>query len=69
MLFAYPCSPFLLRGGIGSWLIFVSLWMPWPFAIVNWRWAKRQRRYWNNVRLREAERRRAKREAAETENE
>lgn len=63
MLLAYPCSPFLLRGGAADWLLFALLWIPMPFAVVNWRWATRQRRYWNEVRRREAERRKAKRTA------
>jgi hypothetical protein len=64
MLFAYPCSLYLLRDGLEGGLLFLGLWLPWPFAFVNWRWAKRQRRFWNNERLREQERRKAKREAA-----
>jgi hypothetical protein len=63
MLLAYPCSPFLLRGGATGWLLFALLWVPLPFAVVNWRWATRHRRYWDEVRRREAERRKAKRAA------
>ena len=64
MLLIYPCSPFLLRDGVTGWFWFALLWMPLPFAVVNWRWAGRQRGYWNEVRLREAERRKARRVAA-----
>jgi hypothetical protein len=63
MLFAYPCSPYLLREGVEGWLVFLSLWAPWPFAFVNWRWARRQRKFWDGERSREAERRKAKRDA------
>jgi hypothetical protein len=63
MLLAYPCSPLLLGSGMADWPKFALLWAPVPFAVVNWRWAARQRRYWNRVRLREAERRKAKRRA------
>ena len=61
MLFAYPCSPYLLRDGLDGWLIFLSLWAPWPFVFFNWRWARRQREFWRGERLREEERRKAKR--------
>ncbi len=63
MLFAYPCSLHLLRDGLEGWLIFLGLWLPWPFAFVNWRWAMRHRRFWNGERLREQERRKTKHEA------
>jgi hypothetical protein len=63
MFLSYPCSPYLLREGTVGWLVFVGLWAPWPFAFLNWRWAKRQRRFWDGNRLREAERRKAKRDA------
>lgn len=63
MLFAYPCSPYLLREGVEGWLVFLGLWAPWPFAFVNWRWARRQRKFWDGERSREAERRKAKRDA------
>ncbi len=49
--------------------MFAFLWTPWPFAFVNWRWAKRQRRFWDGERLKEAERRKAKREAKALHNE
>jgi hypothetical protein len=67
MLLLYPCSPFLLRGGLTDWLSFALLWMPLPFAVVNWRWAARQRRYWNKVRRREAQLRKAKASANKSE--
>ena len=67
MLLIYPCSPFLLRDGVTGWLWLALLWMPLPFAVVNWRWAARHRRYWDAVRLREAERRKARSVAAKTE--
>ncbi|WP_427964873.1 hypothetical protein [Altererythrobacter sp.] len=63
ILFAYPCSPYLLHDGVEGSLVFLSLWAPWPFAIVNWRWARRQRKFWDGERSREAERRKAKRDA------
>jgi len=68
MLFAYPCSPFLLRDGVEGWLIFLCLWAPWPFAFVNWRWANRHRKFWDGERLREADRRKKKREAKTLDN-
>ncbi len=63
MLFAYPRSPYLLREGLYGWLTFLSLWGPWPFAILNWRWARRQRKFWDGERLREAKRPNGKRAA------
>jgi len=63
MLFAYPCSPYLLHDRVEGWLVFLCLWAPWPFAFVNWRWARRQRKFWDGERSREAERRKAKRDA------
>lgn len=56
---ALPCSPVLLSGDYRDWLLFIALWIPVPFGIVNWRWAKRNRTYW----LREYARREAKRAA------
>jgi hypothetical protein len=53
-----PCSPYLLKGDVGSWLTFAGMWLPVPLAIVNWRWSRRLRRYWDKVRLRERESRR-----------
>ena len=66
-LLIYPCSTFLLRGGTAEWLWFALLWVPLPFAVVNWRWAARHRRYWDEVRRREAERRKANRLADKAE--
>jgi hypothetical protein len=54
---AYPCSPFLLRGGASDWLLFAALWLPVPFAVVNWFWLKRHQAYWDRIREREKERR------------
>ena len=67
MLLIYPCSPFLLRGGMAEWLWFALLWIPVPFAVMNWRWAGRHRKYWHEVQLREAERRKERRAAAKAE--
>lgn len=61
LLSTYPCSPYLLGEGMIGWLLFIALWAPWPVAFVNWRWAKRQRKFWNEIRERETERRKAKR--------
>jgi hypothetical protein len=58
---AYPCSPFLLRGSWGEWLLFAALWVPIPFAVLNWFWAKRHEAYWDIIRLREKKRRAEKR--------
>lgn len=66
MLLAYPCSPFLIGGDEWGWFLLALLWLPIPFAVLNWRWAKRQRAFWNEIRLREAKRRDAKRRGTET---
>ena len=63
MLVAIPCSPLLLRGPSSGWLLFAAIWVSVLFAVRNYRWAKRQRAYWNGVRAREQERRAAKAEA------
>jgi hypothetical protein len=57
-----PCSPYLLRGSPLEWLLFISMWAPIPFAILNWRWAKRHRAHWDAVRAREKIRRAEKRD-------
>ena len=68
-----PCSPYLLRGAPLEWLLFTAMWAPLPFAILNWRWAKRHKAYWAGVRAHEQARRaekraeRAAREVASTE--
>lgn len=56
-----PCSPFLLQGSAVDWLVFVAMWAPMPFALLNWRWMKRHRAHWLAVRARDKERRVAKR--------
>ncbi|MFL9842508.1 hypothetical protein ABS767_16175 [Sphingomonas sp. ST-64] len=61
MALTYPCSPYLLREGVWGWLLFVALWVPIPFAIVNLFWQRRHRAYWAKVRARERERRRQRR--------
>jgi len=57
MVAAAPCSVFLLRGSPFEWILFAALWAPVPFAIRNHRWMKRHREYWDEARLREAQRR------------
>jgi hypothetical protein len=57
----YPCSPFLMRGAPLEWMLFASLWLPIPFAILTWRWAKRRYAYWEPARQRERARRAQKR--------
>lgn len=69
LFLAYPCSPFLLREGSIGWLNFAVLWAPLPFGIINWRWTRRHRRFWNGERLKEKEQRNAKRQADVSENE
>lgn len=61
-LLSIPCSPHLLRYGPWGWALFAGMWAPVPFAVVNWRWQKRHRAFWNKVRARENERRRLKRD-------
>jgi len=63
MAVAEVCSPMMLRGSAGEWLLFALLWAPIPFAVLNWRWAKRHTAYWNGVRQRETERRAEKQRA------
>ena len=36
---------------------FIALWLPVPFMVINWRWARRHQAYWDVVRAREKERR------------
>lgn len=62
MALAVPCSPYLLREGFWGWTLFLAMWGPLPFAVVNWFWQKRHRAYWDRVRARERERRRLRRE-------
>ena len=38
-------------------LIFLGLFIPLPFMVLNWRWAIRHEKYWDVVRQREKERR------------
>jgi hypothetical protein len=64
------CSPLLLRGSPADWLVLTALWIPVPFAVRNWRWAKRSKAYWDPIRQRQNERRkqlRAERRAAKSE--
>lgn len=61
LLLTVPCSPFLFAGGPWGWMLFLGIWMPVPFAVVNWRWAKRSNAYWAKVSQRDNERRRLKR--------
>jgi hypothetical protein len=68
MALVLPCSPYLLTGSLSHVLKFVALWLPVPFMVLNWRWAKRHKAYWDTVRAREKERRAeraAKRKAAQ----
>lgn len=62
MALVYPCSPYLLREGLWEWLLFAALWLPIPFALINLRWQRRHRAFWDRVRARERERRRQRRE-------
>jgi hypothetical protein len=57
----YPCSPSLLRGSWSEWLLFSAMWVPLPFAVLNWFWLKRHRAYWDGIRRREKEGRAEKR--------
>lgn len=57
MLAAVPCSAFLLRGSPWDLLLIAGLWLPLPFAVVNRRWQRRHKEYWDKVRFREAQRR------------
>ena len=61
LVLAYPCSPFLLRDSALEWLLFAGMWLPFPFAVLNWRWFKRHEAYWDRTRQREKERREKKR--------
>jgi hypothetical protein len=57
----YPCSPILLRGSWGEWLLFAAMWVPIPFGVLNWFWWKRHKAYWDRKRQRERELRAEKR--------
>ena len=63
LLLAYPCSPYLLHEGIVEFLTFVLLWAPLPLVLINWRWSRRHQRFWDGERLKEAERRKRRRQA------
>ena len=62
MVMSVPCSPYLLREGFWGWTLFLAIWVPVPFGIINWFWQKRHRAYWDQVRARERERRKLRRE-------
>ena len=57
MAFVLPCSPYLLMGSVSQIFAFIALWLPVPFMVINWRWARRHQAYWDVVRAREKERR------------
>ncbi len=61
VVLAYPCSPYLLQGSLGEWLLFAALWAPIPFIVLNFFWMKRHKAYWDQVRQLEKERRAEKR--------
>jgi hypothetical protein len=60
-LLTLPCSPYLLSGSWFERTLFIALWLPVPFAVLNYRWARRHEAHWDKVRLREAERRKERR--------
>ena len=63
-----PCSPYLFRGPPVDWLLFLVKWAPVPYALLNWRWARRHKAYWDVIRARErvkGEEKRARRTAQE----
>ncbi|MDK2767013.1 MAG: hypothetical protein KYX69_04765 [Sphingomonas sp.] len=62
MLLTYPCSHHLLYEGVWGRLLFLGLWLPIPFALLNLLWQRRHRAFWDRVRARERERRRQRRE-------
>ncbi|MFN3862825.1 MAG: hypothetical protein ACK4RT_00955 [Erythrobacter sp.] len=57
MALVLPCCPYLLTGSLSQILKFIALWLPVAFMVLNWRWAKRHKAYWDTVRAREKERR------------
>jgi hypothetical protein len=57
MALVMPCSPYLLTGSLTQLLTFLALWLPVPFMVLNWRWTKRHKAYWDDVRAREKLRR------------
>jgi hypothetical protein len=61
IVLAFPCSPFLLRGSTTERLLLAAMWLPIPFAVLNWRWIRRHSDYWDGIRQREKERRAEKR--------
>jgi hypothetical protein len=56
-----PCSPYLLLQSTKEWLLFIMMWAPVPFAILNWRWAQQHKAFWDVIRAREKVRRAEKR--------
>ena len=63
MVLAYFCTPTFLRGSWTEIAIIAAMWVPIPFAVLNWFWMKRHKAYWDRIREREKERRAAKRAA------
>lgn len=57
MALVMPCSPYLVTGSLTQFLTFLALWLPVPFMVINWRWTKRHKAYWDEVRAREKRRR------------
>src|SRR5262245_29498467 len=60
---AIPCSPYSFYGPISEQIAFVVFWGSIPFAILQIRWMKRHRAYWDSVRAREKIRRAERRSA------
>src|SRR5690348_3731383 len=60
---AYFCTPIFLRGSWTDRIIVTAMWVPIPFAVLNWFWMKRHKAYWDRIRQREKERRAEKRAA------
>jgi hypothetical protein len=58
----YPCSPYLVaHGSWREWSLLLAIWVPIPFAILNWRWAGRHKAYWDKIRQRDKDQRTEKR--------
>ena len=55
LVVAVPCSPLLLRGSQVDWGLFACMWVPVPFAVMNWRWSRQHKAYWAGIRQRESE--------------
>jgi hypothetical protein len=39
-----------------EWLLFGFMWAPIPVVYLNWRWARRHKIYWDEIRRAEKER-------------